>query len=82
MQNVNEDGAGYHKIGQTYGLAQRKMDDTAPEQVLVHVGPDADRPVIMHGWVGYRVPMKMELTYRQTRDLIGLLTDALFEQTL
>jgi hypothetical protein len=73
------DRLSYHKIGTTYGLAQRKTSVTAPEQVYVYTGPDADRPVIVHGWVGYSIPQQMELTKRQARELIGLLLDAVLE---
>ena len=52
------------------------MGEGAPEQVYVYRGPDKDRPVIIHGWYGYRASVKCELTQRQAVELITLLVDA------
>ena len=70
---------GYHKIGTTYGLATRGTSATAPEQLYVYTGTDADRPILLHGWHGYHAAQRMELTKRQARELISLLLDAVLE---
>lgn len=65
------------RVGVTYGLSQTGMADDAPEQVYVWTIEDENRPVVIEGWVGYRIPMQMRVTRDQATKMIGLLAEAL-----
>jgi hypothetical protein len=64
-------------LGTTVGLAQPCGKPDRPEQVYVKISEtDTDRPVVIEGWVGYAIPMRMCLTARQARELLPLLAQA------
>lgn len=66
------------KIGTTVGLSQSCASPDRPEQVYVWIDEDdPTRPVVIEGWVGYAVPMKMRVTPAQARELLPLLAEAL-----
>ncbi len=67
------------KIGTTDGLTGGSGTD-APEQVYVYVQPRSTRPILVEGWVGYSVPMKMSLTHNQAVQLSALLAKAIEEK--
>ncbi len=73
----------YTKIGTTRGLSQLGMSNDSPEQVYVWIDKDEDahRPILIEGWHGYQVPMKMLITRDQAKELIPVLLDAVIAGT-
>ncbi len=69
----------YVKIGTTNGLTG-SIGDNKPEQVYVYVQPRSNRPILVQGWVGYAIPMLMQLTHNQAVELSALLTKAIEEK--
>lgn len=68
---------GLRKLGATHGLSQSCEKPDKPEQVYVAIDTeDPVRPVVIEGWVGYAVPMRLRLTPAQARELLPLLAEA------
>ncbi len=69
----------YVKVGTTTGL-RGDTGDEKPEQVYVYVQPKSNRPILVQGWVGYRIPMQIRLTHNQAVELAALLEKAIEEK--